>query len=129
MKVAVGHGTGTSSREKGEVGIVGEQDGWRVGGGAGVDDVATKSTSILVSDAAGPTRGFAQDREFACDHRMFTYIGKSSSCSNDDGVGRGFDETEFFEAPERDELLGAETTCGQSDHEFGAPCDRGVPVR
>ena len=57
MKVAVGDGALAADGDEGEGGVVDEEGGWSVGGGAGVDDVAADGGAVLIGDAAGPTGG------------------------------------------------------------------------
>jgi len=128
VEIAVGQGTRASSRDEGKFGIVGEKGGRRIGGRACVDDVAAKSSAVLVRNAAGPTGGLAQDGEFVSNDGVFADVGEGGAGSNDDGIGSGFDEAELFEIPERDELLSLKAACPKSHHDLGAAGDGGVAV-
>ena len=110
-------------------GVVGEERRRRVGGRAGIDDVAAEGAAVLVGDAAGPTCGVAEDREFVCNDGVVSDVCEGGSGADDDGVRRDFDETEFFEVPEGDKFFGLEAASAKRDHQFSAPGDGGVAVR
>ncbi len=79
------------------VGVVGEEGGWGVGGGAGVDDVAADGAAVLVGDAAGPAGGLDEEREVVGDDGVVADVGEGGSGADGDGVGGDFDEAELFE--------------------------------
>src|ERR1700761_8889784 len=87
MEVAVGDDACAASGDKRELCLIGEERGWRIGGGAGVDDGASEGAAVLVGDGACPACGLGEEWELGGDDGMAAKVGEGGAGSDDDGVG------------------------------------------
>ena len=113
--------------DEGEFGVVGEQSGWGVGGGAGVDDVAAEGAAVLIGDAAGPTCGLGEEwrirRAMAGCLRMSVKVVPAPMMMAS-GVTSMKRSSSRFQRERR--FFGLKTAGSEGDHEFGAAGDGGV---
>src|SRR5947208_7086023 len=106
MEIAVGKGAAASGGDDGKFGIISQESGRRIRCRRGVDNIAAERAAVLVGDAASPAGGLGEDREFVSNDGVFAYISESAARANDNRIRGDFDETQFFEVPERDKFFG-----------------------
>lgn len=128
VEVGVGEGAGAAGGEECEGCVVDEEDGWGVGRGARVDEVAAEGAAILVGEGAGPAGGLCEEGEVLCDGLAAANVGEGGGGAEGDLVGFVADEAEIGEVGDGEEGLGREAAGVEGDHEFGAAGEEGVLV-
>src|SRR3954447_1571745 len=106
MEIAIGQGAAASGRDKRNFGIISQQSGRRIRGRRSIDNIAADRPAVLVGNRPSPTGRLGEDREFVSNDGVFAYISESAARADDDRIRGDFDETQFFEVPERDKFFG-----------------------